>query len=336
LSQQKSYVPLTTEELVGYLESQVQTQSKDLPPPVDCDPSGETDIVVRDEVDSQTESNVITHDEAGPQCQAHALTTMIDAITIDSAYSHPVPTSVHSAGSTLVSFDQSGPTRTERRKSRRYGVLRNLGNVLFYVALLVILVVGLAYGVSTSAHRGVWGFSFHEVLTDSMQSDIAQGALVVVRETDPVLLRIGDDITFFVDAQTTVTHRIVSIIENYDDSGQRGFETQGIENLRVDDEITLAHNVIGKVIYVFSDFAAVRTYTVENWPIIAALAAGLVVMAALLSVLFARDEETTTEPTTHGSLVHEPPHTTTGAPKHESSAFSHIYQMLIPRKEVSV
>ena len=64
-----------------------------------------------------------------------------------------------------------------------------------------------------------------------------KGAPVVSRRTDPSTLEIGDDITFMTGETTTVTHRIIGIVENYADTGQRAFQTQSVMNRTPDSQL---------------------------------------------------------------------------------------------------
>ena len=66
----------------------------------------------------------------------------------------------------------------------------------------------------------------------------------------------GDDITYLASSTTTVTHRIVDITGSYEDTGERAFQTQGIENPEPDEALVPAGNVVersyGTAIYLGS------------------------------------------------------------------------------------
>ena len=117
--------------------------------------------------------------------------------------------------------------------------------VLFYGLLLCL--VGGAFLLSRGDKKPILGYSFMNVLTWSMQSEIPQGSLVILKKTDPAAIRIKDDITFMRDAETPVTHRVIGITEDFEGSGARGFETQGVDNDAPDFDIVRAENVIGTV-----------------------------------------------------------------------------------------
>ena len=121
----------------------------------------------------------------------------------------------------------------------------------FYLLLAtVVLAVFLSVNSAESnAPRNLLGFSAMRVVSPSMQSEIPQGSLVITQYTLPALLKVGDVITYFRLDGSTITHRIITIYEDHEGSGQRGFETMGIENGKPDPQIVSADNVIGKVIW---------------------------------------------------------------------------------------
>ena len=82
-----------------------------------------------------------------------------------------------------------------------------------------------------------------------MQSEIPQGSFILVKAVDPTTLKVGDDITYFENESKVVTHRIIDISIDYEDSGQLGFHTKGVDNPAPDDYVTYEGNVIGKVIW---------------------------------------------------------------------------------------
>ena len=130
-------------------------------------------------------------------------------------------------------------------RAKRLNAWRVASSILFY-GFLVFLIVG-AFFISRGDKKPVFGYSFANVLTWSMEPDIPQGSLIIVKRIDPNAIQIGDDITYMKDAAASVTHRVIGIVENYGGSGARGFETQGINNETPDFEIVPAGNVAGVV-----------------------------------------------------------------------------------------
>ncbi|WP_288395893.1 signal peptidase I [uncultured Vagococcus sp.] len=138
---------------------------------------------------------------------------------------------------------QSGSTK---KKASRIEAL------IFYTIIaftLIIISTVLTGSDKSGMPRNIGGYAPLTVLTKSMQSVYPKDSFLLVKVTEPKSLKIGDDITFIKENNSTVTHRIIGIEENFQGSGQRGFETKGVENPRADEEIVIADNVIGKVTF---------------------------------------------------------------------------------------
>lgn len=151
------------------------------------------------------------------------------------------------AAKTPAMEQQGEENKLPKKKSRVRSVIFEC---LFYAALVaVIVIVYSATAGSGNAPRSVFGYTFSTVLTSSMQSELPQGSLIVTQQVDPNMLKLDDNITFMQKDGTTVTHKIVGIHENYDQSGVRAFVTMGIENGMADDGVVWADNVVGKVVW---------------------------------------------------------------------------------------
>ena len=111
-------------------------------------------------------------------------------------------------------------------------------------------------------------FSAFTVLTGSMEEVIPKGSLVITKRVDPMELNIGDDITYMVSESATVTHRIIKIEENFLNTGERAFQTQGVMNEEPDRTPVLAVNVVGKVIYHSKALGTIVKYGQNNWPLV--------------------------------------------------------------------
>ena len=133
------------------------------------------------------------------------------------------------------------------------GIASNLISWIVYLIFIALILsaVTTVYLNNTqdSRSRVLFGYSAYIVLTDSMQSEIPQGSLVLVKDTDTDAIQIGDDITFLKIDHSLITHRVVSITEDHEHSGMRGFITQGVENPYPDTDAVFADNVIGKVVF---------------------------------------------------------------------------------------
>jgi len=121
---------------------------------------------------------------------------------------------------------------------------------VFTALLVMVMVFSARAGASNGRDRrpvSVFGLSGMSVQSGSMEPDIPTGAFILVKRTDPALLKINDDITY-INNDITCTHRIIDIYENYRD-GQRGFQTQGVYNIAPDQNPVTENDIIGRVIY---------------------------------------------------------------------------------------
>lgn len=139
-------------------------------------------------------------------------------------------------------------TKKTKEKSKARAILSEIG--FYFMLILIVLTVFIVKGSGEAgAPRSIAGYSAFTVLTGSMQRDIPKDSLVITKTVDPDELQVGDDITFMSSETTTVTHRIVDIEENHDNTGQRYFTTQGIMNPEPDAEPVSEVNLVGKVVY---------------------------------------------------------------------------------------
>jgi len=147
---------------------------------------------------------------------------------------------------------------------KRYAPPDFIADLLFYAAIFIILLSVLTSGADRGTPKVIMGWSYYTVLSGSMQDEIPKNSLILVKHTDPGSLMVGDNITFMSDHNKSVTHKIVEIYENYEDSGGRGFKTQGTNNPRPDDDIVYEVNVVGKVMLALPEAGALMRSFVTN------------------------------------------------------------------------
>lgn len=158
----------------------------------------------------------------------------------------------------------------QAKKTTKAKIKSIVGEIIFY-AVLIGIVVGVASIKGDSDSQGpksIAGFSAFTVLSSSMESVIPKDSLVITKYTDPLKLNIGDDITYLANQNTTITHRIIGIIENYEDTGQRAFETKGVTNDSPDKRPVPAANVVGKVIFYSHTAGKIAGFMKEHWMIV--------------------------------------------------------------------
>ncbi len=165
-----------------------------------------------------------------------------------------------------------------------------IGEIVFYL-FLIAAVFGIFTLKGNGAPNSIAGFSAFTVLSSSMESEIPKGSLVITKRIDPNELKVGDDITYMNSPTTTITHRIVDVIEEYDEFGDRAFKTKGIMNDSPDKLPVPAANVVGKVIFHNYELGQVVEFVSQYWYIIIIFFILFFGFYALIKKLFLKPEK---------------------------------------------
>lgn len=120
------------------------------------------------------------------------------------------------------------------------------GIVTIFLCVVLLLVIFQKFTKNKIALGNVYVF---QVVSESMLPEYKIGDIIVVKKSNPVSLKIGDDVTYKGSSEgiegLTITHRI---IREREENGKYYFVTQGINNPIEDPEIS-EDNIFGKVIY---------------------------------------------------------------------------------------
>ena len=161
----------------------------------------------------------------------------------------------------------AAPVYAEGKKQKKSSWI---GNAVYYLLLALALLAVLIY-TKHSSGQSIFGYSAFTVITDSMYPEYPLDTLIIVREVDPGVIRVGDDISYIRSDNTLITHRVIEVHENYQQSGLRAFSTQGIANMFADKEKVYADNVVGLVIYHNFILGALLTYAKKNYLLVLSL-----------------------------------------------------------------
>ncbi|MCL2748115.1 MAG: signal peptidase I [Oscillospiraceae bacterium] len=174
--------------------------------------------------------------------------------------------------------DASQPDKPAKKKR---SISRFISNALFFFAIVSILLAALSFSFSGNGAKRFLGYSFMTVLTSSMEPEISRGALVITKEVDEQDIKDGDDITFLdLNADRVVTHRVVEIQENYQDSGKKAFVTQGIANENPDREPVFHRNIVGSVVATVPGLGDTLQY-VSDRKVMFFILFGLIILASI-------------------------------------------------------
>ena len=150
------------------------------------------------------------------------------------------------------------------------------------IALILVSVFVLLSVVLTPAGQvpRVMGFSVFRVLTGSMEPEIPEGSLLLVRQADADTIQVGDVISFFSPDPTLEgavnTHRVVDIRT---ENGGRIFYTKGDANVLEDAYPVREDMVVGKAVHVFTGLG--KVVAVLSNPLVF----GSVILLPLLGIL---------------------------------------------------
>lgn len=130
-------------------------------------------------------------------------------------------------------------------------VLSFIGNILFYVALVAVVLGVALFGLQEPGQppRDLGGYAVMTVLTGSMHPTLPIDTLLVMGPVDTNELEVNDIITFIRPNNRVITHRIVDIRENFNSNGDRAFITKGDAVATNDPDPVMAYNVIGEIIW---------------------------------------------------------------------------------------
>jgi len=181
---------------------------------------------------------------------------------------------------------EQAKTEEQQDKDKKKNTGRLVSDVAFYAVIAFILIATLLY--SGRAYNGfhIFGYSGFSVLSGSMEREIPQGSLVITKEVKPENIKIGDDITFIRRDNATITHRVVNIIENYEGSGNKVFQTQGLENPEPDPDLVFPGNIIGVVQYTIPGLGFFLNYIADNIGLVFIILGGVLVAVIAISKAF--------------------------------------------------
>ena len=153
------------------------------------------------------------------------------------------------------------------------------------IGLVVLLAVALV-GVR------LIGLDVYVVLSGSMEPTYHVGSLIYVKDVNYKELKAGDPITYMLNENTVVTHRIIEVMVDENDPDTIRYFTKGDANDMPDGSSVHYKNIIGKPVFTIPYLGYISNY-IQNPPgTYVALAAGaILVMLVFLPDLFEDDKK---------------------------------------------
>lgn len=161
---------------------------------------------------------------------------------------------------------------------------KSLAKKIFSIISIVILIISvIIFSIIVVARArgeipGIFGYSFHIVVTDSMTPEIVEGDMVICRKTPAKDIKEGDDILFTSPDPAlrgiTIVHRVIQVLPD------GGLVTQGIKQGAPVDTYPV-YSIKGKAVAVSSFFGKVFMGLTNNRNIV--FGAALLALLAIIS-----------------------------------------------------
>lgn len=168
-------------------------------------------------------------------------------------------------------------------KSKSKKILNALTTIIVVmVVILAIMLVGVR----------LFGLQVYSVLSGSMEPEYPVGSLIYVKAVDYKELKVGDPITYLLDEDTVVTHRIIEVLVDEEDPNTVRYFTQGDANDVPDGASVHYKNIIGKPVFSIPYLGYVSNY-IQNPPgmYVAISAGAILILLVFLPDIFADDKK---------------------------------------------
>ena len=122
--------------------------------------------------------------------------------------------------------------------------LKKIWNTVTTVLVVMVMILAvMLVGVR------LVGLQVYTVLSGSMEPTYHVGSLLYVKTVDTSELKAGDVITFMLDEDTLVTHRIAEVVPDETDPSTIRFRTKGDANDAEDASLVHYKNVVGSPVF---------------------------------------------------------------------------------------
>ena len=155
------------------------------------------------------------------------------------------------------------------------------------ISTILVVIVVIAAALLVGAR--LFGLQVFAILSGSMEPTYHVGAVIYVKQASEGDIAVGDALTFMLDEDTVVTHRVIEVVQ--DDNGT-SYRTQGDANETPDGSLVNYKNVIGKPVFTIPYLGYVASY-VQSPPgmYVAIAACAVILILAFLPDVFAPDEK---------------------------------------------
>ena len=173
-------------------------------------------------------------------------------------------------------------------KKKENKVLQIIKYIIITI-LVIMLITNIYLIVKSKLHKdkvpSLFGYKVFIVLSDSMETEITTGDIVITKNTDVKDLKVDDIIAYKNSKEYVTTHRIVNIVE---EDNNICFETKGDKNNTNDLQVVCSDIIEGKYIKKIPKLGKVLLFLQE--PAGLAVLILLLILVCILSYLSTNDK----------------------------------------------
>ena len=126
--------------------------------------------------------------------------------------------------------------------------MKRIVNKTCNIVTSIVLFVAIFLAISFAGVR-LLGLQVYIVLSGSMQSMYPVGSLLYVAPVNIEDLDVDDDITYWLNDDTIVTHRIVEVLRDEANPAAVSYRVKGVENQTADAVPIPCTNVLGRAVF---------------------------------------------------------------------------------------
>ncbi len=139
----------------------------------------------------------------------------------------------------MIEYQREAIEKKNHKKNIIKAVIKNILYILGIITLYNIFLISISSLNQTEANK-VGGYQAYIITTNSMEPNIREGDVIIIKQCDEQTLKEGDIITFRNSKNEFVTHRIISIEE---EQNEKLYVTKG-DNNTIEDLEKLSFNAI--------------------------------------------------------------------------------------------
>lgn len=158
--------------------------------------------------------------------------------------------------------------------------------IIIYLFSILLIIGAIFFAMDASPQKSIFGYRYYTVLTASMEPSYSVGDVVIVKLANAQDIQVDDVITFnpSSDTDTYLTHRVVEVMDNYENTGVTCFKTKGDANESEDSFLIDSSRVIGKVTFCVPMIGYIIRFIQLRWYFVVPLIILVLILIKLLKM----------------------------------------------------